>query len=83
MGDSVREVNEDMVMARGVSPSMDVQTTTGFGRSRIMERTCSDSEAEEVGSTVGEVLMAAEGCCDGVGVDVAKLLLGVALREKR
>lgn len=55
VGERVREVNDDMVIALGVSPCVDVQTTTECGNSRITERICSGRSAGEVGSAVGGI----------------------------
>jgi hypothetical protein len=55
VGERVRDVNDDMVIALGVSPCVDVQTTTECGSSRITERICSDRAAGDVGSAVGGI----------------------------
>jgi hypothetical protein len=54
VGVSVNDVKDDIVMARGPSPGwLDVQTTTLWGRRRIMERSCSGRGTRLVGWTVG------------------------------
>lgn len=52
-GDSVRDVNEDMVIARGTPSCVAVHITTGFVSSRNTERTCSERVASASGSDVG------------------------------
>lgn len=41
VGDRVREVKDDIVIARASVSWMDVQTTTEWVRRRMMERSCS------------------------------------------
>lgn len=53
VGESVRDVNDDMVIARGARSCVEVQTTTECGSRRMMERICSERPAGEVGSAVG------------------------------
>lgn len=55
VGERVSDVNDDIVIALGVSPSVDVQTTTECGNSRITERICSGRSAGVVGSAVGDI----------------------------
>lgn len=55
VGERVSDVNDDIVIALGVSPCVDVQTTTECGNSRITERICSGRSAGVVGSVVGAI----------------------------
>lgn len=53
VGERVSDVNDDMVIALGVCPCVEVQTTMECGSSRIMDRICSEKAAADVGSAVG------------------------------
>lgn len=53
MGDSVKDVNEDMVIARGTPSCVAVHTTMGLVSSRKTERSCSERFASASGSDVG------------------------------
>lgn len=53
VGWRARDVNEDIVMARGMPSCVDVQTTTELVSSRMAERICSEREDAESGSVVG------------------------------
>jgi hypothetical protein len=53
VGERVSDVNDDIVIALGVCPCVEVQTTTECGRSRIIDRICSERAAGDVGSAVG------------------------------
>lgn len=55
VGDRVSDVNDDMVIALGVCPCVEVQTTTECGSSRIMDRICSERAVGDVGSAVGSI----------------------------
>lgn len=55
VGERVRDVKDDMVIALGVCPCVEVQTTTECGSSRITDRICSERAAGEVGSVVGGI----------------------------
>lgn len=65
VGDRVREVKEDIVIARASVSWMDVHTTTEWVRRRMMERSCSGRgivvSGWEVGGFAGDVCHDFEG----------------------
>lgn len=72
VGDNVNDVNDDMVMARGVPLCVAVHTTMGFVKSRSTERICSGRAVSASGFVVGP--LGDETFHDSVEADVWKFL---------